>query len=297
MRCSIRDSGSGRDIVGPVVSVRACYDASPYLSIKHASYFGVYDDLLTRFRGHPITFVEIGVLNGGSLHMWRRFFGDQARIVGVDLNPGAKRWEADGFEIVIGDQGDPAFWRTFFERVGAVDVMLDDGGHTNRQQVVTTVAALPHVRDGGVLIVEDVHASYLPEFGNPARHSFMQFAMHAVALIQTRFPALPAPVSDVGRMIRDTVQSVTFHESIVAFHVDRTRCAANAPTTNGGASVQAADYRFKDERSAALRRLAGEGSFLRRLPLLGALIPWLSPRVHAWRQRRETAALARYFDR
>jgi hypothetical protein len=282
--------------VNGFTNARACYEASPYLSIKHASYFGVYDELLTPYRGGPVTFVEIGVLNGGSLHMWRRFLGDQARIIGVDLNPAATRWEADGFEIVIGDQGDPGFWRAFFERVGAVDIILDDGGHTNRQQVVTTAEALPNVRDGGVLIVEDVHASYLPEFGNPARHSFMQFALHAVELIQSRFPGLPAPRSDIGRRIRDTVHRVSFHESIVVFHVDRARCVPNTPTTNGGASVQAADYRFKDERSSLLRRIAGEGSRLRRLPLLASLIPWLSPRVHAWRQRRDTAALARYFD-
>ena len=29
-----------------VPSVRECYEASPYLSIKHASYFAVYDELL-----------------------------------------------------------------------------------------------------------------------------------------------------------------------------------------------------------------------------------------------------------
>ena len=50
-----------------VPSVRECYEASPYLSIKHASYFAVYDELLAPYRGRPVTFVEVGVLNGGSL--------------------------------------------------------------------------------------------------------------------------------------------------------------------------------------------------------------------------------------
>ena len=52
--------------------------------------------------GKEITFVEIGILDGGSLFMWRDFFGNKARIIGVDLNPEAKKWEKEGFEIFIG---------------------------------------------------------------------------------------------------------------------------------------------------------------------------------------------------
>lgn len=69
----------------------AAYMGSPEPSFKHTTYFPAYDALLSKFRGKPITFVEIGVLNGGSLFMWRNFFGPAARIIGVDLNPGAKQ--------------------------------------------------------------------------------------------------------------------------------------------------------------------------------------------------------------
>jgi chromosome partitioning protein len=60
-------------------------------------------------------------------------------------------------------------------------------------------------------------------------------------------------------------------------------------------SLAAADYRVKDARSATWRRVAGEGSVLRSLPLVGGLVRQLAPAVHRWRQRREAAALARYF--
>ena len=89
------------------------YLASPYLSLKHSAYFQVYEELLSQYRNKKITFVEVGVLNGGSLFMWRDFFGPEARIIGVDFNPLAKRWEADGFEIFIGSQSSPDFWRDF----------------------------------------------------------------------------------------------------------------------------------------------------------------------------------------
>ena len=38
------------------------YLKSPYRSIKHTTYFEIYDELLSRYIGKEITFVEIGVL-------------------------------------------------------------------------------------------------------------------------------------------------------------------------------------------------------------------------------------------
>ena len=75
--------------------------ASPYKSRKHSTYFPVYDYLLAPYRNKEITFVEIGILGGGSLFMWREFFGPKARIIGIDLNPDSKIWEEHGFEIYM----------------------------------------------------------------------------------------------------------------------------------------------------------------------------------------------------
>ena len=129
------------------------YVKSPYRSVKHSTYFEIYDDLFKKYRGKNITFVEIGVLGGGSLFMWREFFGPEARIIGVDLNPNAKKWEEEGFEIFIGSQSDETFWKNFRETVGMVDVVLDDGGHTYEQQIVTTEMLLGNIKDCGLLVV------------------------------------------------------------------------------------------------------------------------------------------------
>jgi hypothetical protein len=83
---------------------------SPYKSIKYNSYFNTYENLFSNFINKKITFIEIGVLNGGSLFMWKDYLGENARIIGIDNNPEALRWEKYGFEIFIGDQGDPVFW-------------------------------------------------------------------------------------------------------------------------------------------------------------------------------------------
>ncbi|MEX2181698.1 MAG: class I SAM-dependent methyltransferase [Gemmatimonadaceae bacterium] len=271
-------------------TIRECYDASPYLSIRHSTYFAVYDELLAGYRERPITFVEIGVLNGGSLFMWRRFLGPQARIIGVDLNPDARRWEGEGFDIAIGDQGDPAFWAGFFTRFSDVDVVLDDGGHTNRQQIVTATACIPHIRDGGVLIVEDVHAAYLREFGNPSRYSFINYAKRHVDWVNARFPALRRQRSAASA----AVYAVSFYESIVCLRIDRARCVESEPTSNGGTSLEAPDLRL---RSVFAGPVMQRVKWLLGGPLLAPLARVVAPRVARVRLRWESWRLRRWFRR
>ncbi len=64
---------------------------SPLYSMKWKQYFEIYLKVFGKFRKKKITFVEIGTAMGGSLFMWRKFFGYKARIIGIDLNPEAKK--------------------------------------------------------------------------------------------------------------------------------------------------------------------------------------------------------------
>jgi len=132
---------------------------------KWVDYFDVYHRSLARYRNRPITFLEIGVQNGGSAHMWRRYFGPQAKIIGVDIDPACKALENEGFEIYIGDQADPAFWQSFLSKHSEIDVVIEDGGHSMTQQIVTFNALFPALRHGGTYICEDTHTSYFPAHG------------------------------------------------------------------------------------------------------------------------------------
>ena len=129
---------------------------------KWRHYFEVYDRHLSRFRGRPVRMVEVGVFGGGSLAMWRDYLGPASTIYGIDIDPACAKHGADGVEIVIGDQSEPAFWRDFTSRVAPVDIVLDDGGHEAHQQIPTLEALLPHLRPGGVYICEDVHGPLHP---------------------------------------------------------------------------------------------------------------------------------------
>jgi hypothetical protein len=221
---------------------------SPHKSSKHSTYFDVYDDLLGKFRGKEITFVEVGVSTGGSLFMWRDFFGPQARIIGIDLNPNAKKWEHDGFEIYIGSQADEKFWEDFKREVGAVDILLDDGGHTYAQQIITAEMMLGAIKDGGLLIVEDTHTSYMRGFG-PRKYSFIAYAGNMVDKINSRFSHLRRN----GRV--DTrVWSIRFFESFVVFYVDRELSGKlSSEVNNEGLDDQAYDYRYGAQKTLKKR--------------------------------------------
>ena len=205
------------------------YKKSPYKSIKHSSYFPVYDYLFSPYIGKGITFVEIGILGGGSLFMWREFFGKNARIIGIDLNPEAKRWEKEGFEIYIGSQSDPKFWECFKTEVGNIDIVLDDGGHTFEQQITTVENILPNITDNGLIVVEDAHTSYMREFGGPSSYSFVEYAKNIVDGINFRFGEFSK------KRHEKNVYSVTFLESFVVFNINRELSAIEShPTNNGG---------------------------------------------------------------
>ena len=237
------------------------YKKSPFHSTKHTTYFETYDALLSPYRDKEIVFVEIGILEGGSLFMWRDFFGPKARIIGVDLNPNAKKWEAHGFEIFIGSQSDEAFWEAFVKEVGPVDVVLDDGGHTYEQQIVTTEYLIENIKEGGMLVVEDTHTSYMDGFG-PKKYSFMEYTKKLADAINMRFGSFQQSAPD------RRIWSIEIFESIVAFKVNRKASNLRSEfTENGGAHDHARDYRYHENAAVGgFDRAKGKLGFLKAVP-------------------------------
>ena len=147
-------------------------------SLKCDTYFQVYEEMFSKYVGKKITFVEVGVLQGGSLFMWREYFGKDARIIGIDLHPNAKELEKHGFEIFVGSQSDKNFWRNFYNKVGKIDILLDDGGHVNDQQIITLSESINNVNDDGIIMTEDVHTSFLKKFGTPSKYCYINYSKY-----------------------------------------------------------------------------------------------------------------------
>ena len=81
--------------------IKKYFEESKYLSMKLEKYFHVYELILSKYKlRKDLTVVEIGVKDGGSLFIWQKLF-PHAKIIGIDLNIECKKFEKDGFIIVI----------------------------------------------------------------------------------------------------------------------------------------------------------------------------------------------------
>jgi hypothetical protein len=125
---------------------------------KWHHYLDIYERHLSRYKGKRTFFLEIGVCDGGSLDMWRRYLGDQAVIVGIDEQC-AKRVEPPNI-VRIGSQDDPDFLQEIIAEFGAPDVVLDDGSHIGAHQRASFEVLFDALKEDGLYVIEDLHTSY-----------------------------------------------------------------------------------------------------------------------------------------
>jgi Methyltransferase domain len=140
---------------------------------KWRHYFEIYHRHFCKFVGKDVHVLEIGVYSGGSLGMWKHYFGPQAKIYGVDIEPACKAYEDEQTKILIGDQADPFFWKRTLQEIPQLDIVIDDGGHQPHQQIATVEALLPHLRPHGAFLCEDITTE-----GNPFFDYVCKFTNH-----------------------------------------------------------------------------------------------------------------------
>lgn len=149
---------------------------------KWEHYLEVYDTFFLPYKNKKITLLEFGIAHGGSLELWRKYFGPEIQIIGVDVNPECKKFEAPNTTVYIGSQEDKEFLADLKTKIPLVDILIDDGGHTMRQQLTTFEIFFDHVKDGGLYVCEDTHTSYWKEYygGYKKRNTFIEFAKNFV---------------------------------------------------------------------------------------------------------------------
>jgi cephalosporin hydroxylase len=145
---------------------------------KWDHYFDIYERHFCRFRGKPVTVAEIGIYSGGSLDMWQHYFGEQARVIGIDIEPDCRIYEREGVSVYIGNQSDKTFWKMFREAEPNVDIIIDDGSHKYRHQLLTFQEMFGHIRKGGVYLCEDIHGYPMNDFVEYMGQVFHQLHEH-----------------------------------------------------------------------------------------------------------------------
>ena len=64
-----------------------------------------------------------------------------------------------------GSQENVTFLQSVRSETGYFDIIIDDGGHTMTQQLISLQQLLPTVKSGGLYFIEDLQTSYMPSFG------------------------------------------------------------------------------------------------------------------------------------
>jgi|688.fasta_scaffold456704_1 hypothetical protein len=143
---------------GDLLDIYAGHTGTGIMKWHH--YIPLYDRYFSRFRGKTLRFLEIGVLNGGSLQMWRDYFGEQAIIYGIDINPNCKIFDGIAGNVRIGSQIDKEFLESVVREMGGVDIVLDDGSHNMRHIPRTLEYLFPLLSNGGIYMIEDLQTAY-----------------------------------------------------------------------------------------------------------------------------------------
>jgi demethylmacrocin O-methyltransferase len=124
-----------------------------------------YVRMFSCIREKAKSIVEIGVLDGASIKTWRDYFPN-AFIYGIDCYD-KKYLDGNRLKTFVADQSERNQLAAVIEEMGNVDIIIDDGGHSMKQQQVSLGFLFPFVKHGGLYVIEDLHTSVIqPEFFN-----------------------------------------------------------------------------------------------------------------------------------
>jgi len=181
---------------------------------KWVHYFDIYDRHFSRFKDREITILEIGVSQGGSLQMWKDYFGPKAKIFGIDINPACKSLEEENIKIFIGSQSDRKFLREVKKQIPPIDILIDDGGHGMIQQIVSYEELFDYVKENGVYLCEDLHTSYWIRFGGGYKRkgTFIEYSKNFIDHINAYHSEQKGLAVT---KFTDSVDSLHFYDSIL----------------------------------------------------------------------------------
>lgn len=149
---------------------------------KWMHYFEIYHKHFQRFRNKECVILEIGISMGGSLQMWKHYFGPDVQIYAIDIDPRCKQFEDESTKILIGSQSDRKFLQHVKKEIPKVDILIDDGGHRMDEQIITFEELYYHVKEDGVYLCEDTHTSYWEEYGGGYKNkdSFIEYTKNLI---------------------------------------------------------------------------------------------------------------------
>ena len=145
-----------------------------------------------------------------------------------------KELEEENIEIFIGSQSDRAFLKKVKQQIPPIDILIDDGGHTMKQQIISFEELFDHVKETGLYLCEDTHTSYQIMYGGGHRRrgTFIEYSKNFIDYLNAYFSEQSSLA--VNNFTR-SVKAVHYYDSIVIIEKE----PREKPTrhTTGKASV------------------------------------------------------------
>jgi hypothetical protein len=220
---------------------------------KFKHYFSIYEKHFEKYVGTPVRLLEIGVQNGGSLEMWKKYFGPEAEIFGIDIDENCKKFEEDNITIEIGDASKREFWEAHPELTD-FDIIIDDASHHCSDQIETlNITYLDRLKDNAIYWCEDTHSSYFPDFGGSYKNkggysnenSFIEYAKNIIDIIHYYYlfshnlklkyrNIYPIDIPDNLKIFIEACNAVHFYDSIVVLEKSRKKPLHRVTKTKKG---------------------------------------------------------------
>ena len=178
-------------------------------SFKWLHYFPIYENHLNRFVNRSVTVLEIGVLDGGSLSMWRNYLGPHARIIGMDINPEAKQHEDFQITVEIGNQSDTTFLASLYDKHGPFDIVIDDGSHMQSDVIATFGYFKDKMPPNSVYIIEDTHTADVARYQDYKTDIFDYLYKISRGLSSNY-------AGDDFSVVSSAISSVNFYDSVIS---------------------------------------------------------------------------------
>ena len=131
------------------------------VSDKWSIYLNEYEDKLRKYKELPLKFFEIGILNGGSLEIFSKYFAKAELILGCDIDVKCNELHYDqtNIKVIIGDVNEEKIKNQII-KYSEFDIIIDDGSHNSDDIVRSFCNYFNHLKDNGLFIIEDLHCSY-----------------------------------------------------------------------------------------------------------------------------------------
>jgi hypothetical protein len=200
---------------------------------KWTHYFEVYQAVFGPRRAEPMRILEIGVLEGSSLRLWKQYFSHpETVVVGIDIQPRCIKFDApaDGIRVRIGSQADGTFLKNVAQEFGPFDLIIDDGSHRSSHMISSfNNLFFGGLKTSGIYFVEDLHANYWHPWRD-SRRSFLDMCKELLEHMHAHYQKAPPGAFMIDKasdqpmaalevpLITTMIKEIRIFDSIVAIY-------------------------------------------------------------------------------